>query len=86
MLATRVVMKNRRQKVAGSWKTKMPSNTEPTAPMPHVEEGEACHPLPVVEAHKALGLAEAEREAYLAQSSNNEYYPVHGLLVFTQPV
>lgn len=29
-----VVMKNSRQKVAGSWKTKMPNRTVPTAPMP----------------------------------------------------
>ena len=30
----RVVMKNRRQKVAGSWKKRMPMSTVPTAPMP----------------------------------------------------
>ena len=34
MEMTSVVMKKRRQKVAGSWKTKMPSSTEPRAPMP----------------------------------------------------
>ncbi|GEM_PF-5800086 len=29
-----VVMKNRRQNVAGSWKNTMPTITVPTAPMP----------------------------------------------------
>ena len=30
----RVVRKNNLQKVAGSWKTKMPTRTVPTAPIP----------------------------------------------------
>ena len=34
MEAVRVMMKKRRQKVAGSWKMKMPTRTEPRAPMP----------------------------------------------------
>lgn len=34
MEAVRVVIKKRRQKVAGSWKMKMPTSTEPRAPMP----------------------------------------------------
>ena len=32
--AMSVVMKNKRQKVAGSWNTKIPTSTVPTAPMP----------------------------------------------------
>ena len=81
MEMTSVVMKKSRQNVAGSWKTKMPSSTEPRAPMQygaeHIKGGESRHPLPIGQPDQPLGLAETEGEAYLTKSCYNEYYPMH---------
>ena len=49
------------------------------------EEQESAHPQPPFGADNIFGLPQTEGETRLAASSDNQYYPVHGLLVFVHP-